>query len=49
VVLHRLCGAGRFGLPGSQCRDCPQVRGLHLLSIVGKTFSAFLTFGLASV
>jgi hypothetical protein len=26
VTLHRLCGAGKFALPGASCGDCPQVR-----------------------
>ncbi len=25
VILHRLCGAGKFGLPGELCVNCPAV------------------------
>jgi hypothetical protein len=26
TILHRLCGVGKFGLPGTTCGDCPPVR-----------------------
>ena len=26
TILHRLCGAGKFGLPGTTCGNCPPVR-----------------------
>jgi hypothetical protein len=26
VILHRLCGAGAYGLPGTLCQPCPKVR-----------------------
>jgi hypothetical protein len=32
VIVHRMCGAGRFGLPGQQCGPCPEVRRCALLT-----------------
>lgn len=29
VILHRMCGPGKFGLPGQMCIDCPQVALTH--------------------